>query len=207
MPSAKERYRYNKWKFYRFKSKRPLVERLKLRKKWWNLWKEAEAESKARGLTTSTKGVDFIKDYEAYHATRYNDGTGVATVGYGTTESDVKPLPARVSKEGAQALLAQALGGKYGPAVNAADKRYGLNLKQHEFDALVSFVYNLGSGSVGSARGFNTLQKALASKDRKAIADAFLLYTNPGSSVHAGLLKRRQAERRMFLDGVYDSSH
>jgi len=207
MSSAKERYRFKKWQFYRFKSKRPLAERLRLRNKWWNLWKEAKEETQAKGLVTSKKGVDFIKDYEAFHANQYDDGVGVATIGYGTTESDVKPLPSHVTKAQAESLLARALAARYEPAVNAANKRYGLNLNQNEFDALVSFVYNLGPGSVGQASRFNTLQKALASKNRQRIAEALPLYSNPGSSVHAGLLKRRKAERNMFLNGTYDSSH
>jgi lysozyme len=207
MTTAKERYRLNKWRFYRFKSKRPLAELVKLRKKWWRLYQEARAEANPVGLATSTKGVDFIKSYEGFYPNRYNDGVGVQTIGYGTTESDVKPLPLHVTKAEAEKLLARALSGQYETAVRDASKKYGLKLNQHEFDALVSFVYNLGPGSVGTTSGFSTLQKALRSKNRQAIGDALLLYSNPGSSVHAGLLKRRRAERAMFLDGVYDSSH
>jgi hypothetical protein len=63
--------------------------------------------------------------------------------------------------------------------------------------ALISFAYNLGSGFYGSA-GFETISKRLKEKDWAAVPEAMLLYRNPGTSVEAGLLRRRQAEGRLW---------
>lgn len=145
----------------------------------------------------------MIKELEGFSPYAYDDGVGVRTIGYGTTSADVSPLPKRVSFEEGEKILKKALKEKYEPAVKAAEARYGTKFSQAEFDALVSFVYNLGPGAVGTAKGFNTLQGALASKNRPAIANALLLYSNPGTSVHAGLLRRRKAEKELFLNGKY----
>ena len=199
MTKAQEKYRLDKWRWYRFKSKRPLAERLQLRKKWWSLYRKAK-DQKPPVLKTSEAGIALIKEFEGFYSNRYDDGVGVQTIGYGTTTADVNPLPAYVNREQADAILRKGLANSYEPAVRAADARYGLKLTQNEFDALVSFVYNLGPGAVGMASGFETLQRSLKSKDRRAIADALLLYSNPNSpAVHAGLLRRRKAERLLFL--------
>ena len=200
MPSSQETYRRKKWEFYRYKSKRPLKERLALRSKWWKLWQEARAKNVSG---TSQKAIDMIKAFEGFSPYAYDDGVGVSTIGYGTTSADVSPLPKRVSFEEGEKILKKALKEKYEPDVKAAEARYGIKFSQAEFDALVSFVYNLGPGAVGTAKGFSTLQGALASKNRPAIANALLLYTNPGTSVHAGLLRRRKAEKELFLNGKY----
>jgi GH24 family phage-related lysozyme (muramidase) len=63
--------------------------------------------------------------------------------------------------------------------------------------ALISFAYNLGSGFYGTT-GFETISKRLKEKDWEAVPEAMLLYRNPGTSVEAGLLRRRQAEGRLW---------
>jgi hypothetical protein len=64
--------------------------------------------------------------------------------------------------------------------------------------ALISFAYNLGSGFYGS-EGFETISKRLKDKDWAAVPEALLLYRNPGTNVEAGLLRRRQAEGRLWV--------
>lgn len=204
--SPQEKYRLAKWRFYKNKSRRPKAERLSLRKKWWALYEAAKRtrlrkEADAKKIThTSEAGIALIKEFEGFFSNRYDDGVGVQTIGYGTTTADIKPLPTHVTQPEAEALLRKSLADKYEPAVRAAEAKYGTKFTQNEFDALVSFVYNLGPGALALSSGFETLQRALKSKDRKAIADAFLLYSNPNSpAVHVGLLRRRKAERLLFL--------
>lgn len=152
---------------------------------------------------TSDAGVEFIKALEGFEPVGYDDGVGVWTIGYGTTSSDVAPLPKRVTRDEAEEILREALRTKYEPAVREAIKTYGLaGVSQKRFDALVSFVYNLGVGALKpSTPDFETLHRALRSGDWRAIGDALLLYSNPGTPVHEGLLTRRKAERRMILAG------
>jgi hypothetical protein len=63
--------------------------------------------------------------------------------------------------------------------------------------ALISFAYNLGSGFYGTA-GFETISKRLKAKEWAKVPEALLLYRNPGTAVEAGLLRRRQAEGRLW---------
>lgn len=150
----------------------------------------------------SQTGLDLIKEFEGFFSKPYDDGVGVQTIGYGTTSSDIKPLPKSVTKDEAERILKKTLEKKYEPAVRRADEDFKLKLKQHEFDALVSFVYNLGPAALDGGPNFQTIGKAIRSGDRSAIANAILLYDNPHTpNVHAGLKRRRQTERRLFLGG------
>jgi hypothetical protein len=63
--------------------------------------------------------------------------------------------------------------------------------------ALISFAYNLGAGFCGAA-GFETISKRLKNKDWQRVPEAMLLYRNPGTPAEAGLLRRRQAEGRLW---------
>ncbi len=67
--------------------------------------------------------------------------------------------------------------------------------------ALCSFAYNLGAGFYGTS-GFNTISNCLRDKEWDSVAQAMLLYVNPGSSVEAGLRRRRGAEGDLWLKGL-----
>lgn len=83
-------------------------------------------------------------------------------------------------------------------------KKIGLELNDNEFGAIVSFVYNVGIGAV--IEGGRSLNQALRSKNKQAIADILLIY-NKGTflgvkKVIKGLERRRKAERLLFLTPV-----
>ena len=67
--------------------------------------------------------------------------------------------------------------------------------------SLLSFSYNLGAGFYG-AGGFNTISKNLREKDWKVIPKTLELYINPGSNVEKGLLRRRIAEGKLWMEGL-----
>lgn len=140
----------------------------------------------------SPSGTQFIAEFEGCVLHAYWDATGrVWTIGYGHTEN-VKQGDTLPSKAAALALLKRDLDKKYAPFV----ARLGLPLNQHQFDALVSFVYNLGPGVL--ERG-HTMGDALARHDWGAAADAFLLYDKSGGQRLVGLTRRRAAERAVFM--------
>lgn len=201
---AKERYRYKRWHFYKYSSKRPPAERAALRLKWWNLYEEAhEARvalqksiaASAHGI--SINGLNFIKKYEGFSSHIYGPPQDVRTIGYGTTESDVNPLPTYITEKDAARRLERKVDEKYYPAV--AKALAPLNPSQNMIDAACSFAYNLGEGAFEGAHGFETLTRAIKAKSRAQIAEAFLLYDSPGTVFHAGLAARRKAERKLFL--------
>ena len=170
---------------------------------------------------TSKKGVQFIADWEGFFAKPYNDPVGYATVGYGyllgyrpVAPSDHKSTwirgqqrPGILTEPEARRLLAKELAEKYEPAVRpffAADAPLH-DAEQQVFDALVSFVYNLGTASLNGIPGFETIGKAMKTGNKKAIADAMLLYTYAGGKQLPGLVRRRKAERRLLLKGNYST--
>lgn len=71
-------------------------------------------------------------------------------------------------------------------------------MNDNQRGALLSFAYNLGAGFYNSSN-FNTISRNLREKNWKAIPETLKLYRNPGSSVEAGLLRRRIAEGKLWL--------
>lgn len=152
-------------------------------------------------LELSPAGLRFIKEFEGFSPTVYDDGVGVPTIGYGETR---RPLPRRLTEPQAAKLLARRLDEDYEPAVRALFQgARALPFNQNRYDALVSFVFNLGPASVRGGPGFETIGRAIRARDLDAIAEAMPLYSNPNDrNVHAGLLRRRKAEAKLFLRPV-----
>jgi lysozyme len=155
-------------------------------------------------VKTSIDGVNLIKSFEGFRADAYPDpGTGAEpwTIGYGSTLTATGERVHRgmkVTEEEAVALLAATLG-KYEAAVSKAVTQ---PLKQHQFDACVSLCYNIGAGNFSGS----TLVKHLNAGHFNQAADAFLSWKRAAGRVMPGLIRRRQAERLMFLGGSDDRS-
>lgn len=128
----------------------------------------------------------MIKKFEGCRLTAYLCPAGVWTVGYGHTGQDVKP-GLTITQAKADQLLKSDLA-KFERNVMLFDSKY--NWTQNEFDALVSFAYNVGS--------IDQLTKN-KQRTKTQIADSMLQYNKGGGKVLPGLTKRRQAERALFL--------
>ena len=142
----------------------------------------------------SKVGIDLIKEFEGCHLTAYQDEVGVWTIGYGITNAD-KTITGTTIKRGlkisqatAEKWLEESLDQKYLPKVMKYDARYNWN--QNEIDALTSFAYNIGSIDQLTADG---------SRSRETIAKKMLEYNKAGGTVYRGLVRRREAERKLFL--------
>jgi GH24 family phage-related lysozyme (muramidase) len=144
-------------------------------------------------MKVSGAGVTLIKEFEGFpHGGRpYRDIVGVWTIGYGHTEG-VSAGSRRLTQQQASELLRHDLDRRYAVAVNALH----LPLNQHQFDALVSFVYNCGARAVSAE---NRIGRELRAKHWAAAADALLAWDKAGGVPVAGLTRRRKAERAMFL--------
>lgn len=172
----------------------------------------------------SDRGVAFIAEFEGLPngGRPYNDPVGYATVGYGhligyrpVIESDRESIwvpgqmtPGKLTKDEALRLLNQDLARKYEPAVRSLFDVNGPlvnSFSQPLYDALVSFAYNLGTGSLVGAPGFETIGRAIQSGNKKKIADAMQLYVYGGSQRLPGLVRRRRAEARLVLTGNYST--
>lgn len=145
-------------------------------------------------MQTSDKGIALIKQFEGCKLTAYQDSVGVLTIGYGWTKPvDGKPIRAgmTINQETAERLLKTGLV-SYESDVSRLVK---VGLTQGQFDALVSFTYNLGARSLSTS----TLLRKLNAGDYAGAADEFLRWNKAGGKVLAGLTRRREAERALFL--------
>ena len=145
-------------------------------------------------LQISQKGLNLIKEFEGCKLEAYKCPAGVWTIGYGTTDSDYSITKTKIraglkiSKQKAETWLRQSVNKKYCPKVNKYNNKY--HWTQNEFDAMVSFAYNLGSIDQLTANGKRT---------KKEIAQKMLLYNKGGGKVLPGLVRRRKAEQKLFL--------
>lgn len=145
-------------------------------------------------MQISEKGIGLIKQFEGCKLTAYQDSVGVWTIGYGWTQSvDGKPIWAgmTIKQETAERLLKTGLV-SYESDVSRLVK---VGMTQGQFDALVSFTYNLGTRSLSTS----TLLRKLNAGDYAGAADEFLRWNKAGSKVLNGLTRRREAERALFL--------
>ncbi|MGN2526290.1 lysozyme [Escherichia coli] len=145
-------------------------------------------------MQTSEKGISLIKEFEGCKLTAYRDSVGVWTIGYGWTQPvDGKPIRAgmTIKQETAERLLKTGLV-SYESDVSRLVK---VGLTQGQFDALVSFTYNLGARSLSTS----TLLRKLNAGDNAGAADEFLRWNKAGGKVLNGLTRRREAERALFL--------
>lgn len=140
-------------------------------------------------MKISKKGLDLIKAFEGLELKAYKDSVGILTIGYGSTGSHVRPGMV-ITKEQAEELLKQDVS-RFEGGVNDVVK---VPLTQNQFDALVSFSFNLGLGNLKSS----TLLRKLNASDYYGAANEFLRWNKAGGKVLNGLTRRRQAEKDMF---------
>lgn len=138
-------------------------------------------------MKTSQNGIDLIKKYEGCRLESYKCPAGVWTIGYGHT-SGVKDGQ-KITQAQADAYLISDLE-KFEKKVEKYNAKYSWT--QNEFDALVSFAFNIGSIDQLTANG---------TRERSIIAEKFLLYNKAAGKVLSGLTKRREEERKLFLSG------
>lgn len=139
-------------------------------------------------MKISQNGLNLIKQYEGLRLSAYKDPAGIPTIGYGHTKNVV--LGQKITEEKAEALLLEDLVIAQ-TKVSKLDSIYHWN--QNEYDALVSFVFNIGS--------LTALTK-FGSRTKEEIASKMLLYVNAGGKKMQGLVNRRKAEHDLFLTPV-----
>ena len=143
-------------------------------------------------MELSDKGLTLIKDFESCRLTAYPDTNGVPTIGYGHT-AGVK-LGATCTQDQADEWLREDAQS----AINTVNRLVTVLLSQSEFDALCSFVFNVGSGNF---RG-STLLKLLNQGKYTEAAEQFKRWDKDNGKVVAGLLRRRLAEESEFKEDL-----
>lgn len=140
-------------------------------------------------MKLSQSGIDFIKRWEGFSATPYLCPAGVWTIGYGHA-GGVKPKQQPITKEWAEALLRKDV--EWAESIVNQVVTYKIN--QNQFDALVSFTFNLGAVLKRS-----TLLKKLNAGDVAGAAEEFPKWRLAGGVPNKGVLNRRLAEQKLFL--------
>ena len=146
--------------------------------------------------SVSARGLAIIKEFEGFYSKAYRCPAGVWTIGYGTTDSDKSITGTSIypgltiSEAKASEWLKKSVDLKYGKNVNKFDHIY--HWTQNEFDAMVSFAYNLGSIDGLCANG---------KRSKSEIAEKMLEYVHGGGRILPGLVRRRKMERELFLSG------
>ena len=139
-------------------------------------------------MNIGTKGLDLIKFFEGIELNAYKCAAGVWTIGYGHTKG-VKEGDS-ISEEQANEMLAEELK-EYENYINTL---VTVELNQDQFDAMVSWVYNLGGGNLKAS----TLLKVLNAGDYDGVPAQMMRWNKAGGKVLEGLTKRRQAEADLF---------
>lgn len=146
------------------------------------------------GMTTGSAGLKIIKHYEGLKLKAYKDSVGVWTIGYGHTK-DVFPGQT-ITKEQAENYLHSDL--KW--AERAVIRLVQVPLNQNQFDALVSWTFNLGSGNLASS----TMLKRLNAYRFNDVPCEMIRWNRAGGKVLKGLVKRRHSEARLFNGGSFN---
>lgn len=147
-------------------------------------------------LVYSQNGLNMTEGFEGLRLTSYQDSVGVWTIGYGHT-SGVGPNQTCTQEQANEWLAEDVQGAAY-----VVNKVVTVPLNQNQFDALVDFVFNLGSGNFQSS----TLLKLLNSGDYAGASAQFPLWNHAGGVVVPGLTARRLAEQNLFNTGAVISS-
>lgn len=154
-------------------------------------------------MKPSENCYNLIKQFEGCRLKAYKDSVGVLTIGYGTTfypdGTSVKEGDS-ITLDRAEFLLKWQVLEKSGGVDALVNKPFEKDrferVNQNQFDALVSFAYNLG---IGALKKSTLLKKVLANPNDKSIEQEFLKWNKAAGKELAGLTKRRQAEADLYL--------
>ena len=140
-------------------------------------------------MKISQKGIDLIKKFEGCKLYAYRDSVGVATIGYGHIKG-VK-MGMSITQQQAEMFLKDDI-----KPVETFLNGMGINYTQGQFDALTSWIFNLGQGNFKSSTMYKYI---VARKPDLEITDQMVKWHNAGGKPLIGLMKRRCSEANMFL--------
>lgn len=141
-------------------------------------------------MTTSEKGRNLIKEFEGLKLSAYRCPAGVPTIGWGHT-AGVR-MGMTITEAQAEKYLTEDI-----RPLEKYINQLGINLRQGQFDALVSWLFNLGTGNFSKS---TLRKKILAGADDEEIADEFRKWVKSGKRVLSGLVRRRDAEVKLWCD-------
>lgn len=140
-------------------------------------------------MKTSKKGKEIIKKFEGLRLTAYRCSANVLTIGWGHTNGVTEGMT--ITQQQAEKMLDEDLK-VYENAVNAET----VSLNQNQFDALVSFSFNVG---VNALKTSTLMKKVRINTNDETIRAEFMKWINAGSKLLEGLRKRRNEEANLYF--------
>ncbi|MFN6991805.1 MAG: lysozyme [Fervidobacterium sp.] len=136
------------------------------------------------------KAKELIKKFEGLRLKAYKCPAGIWTIGYGHTKGVTKGM--EITQEQAEKILENDIA-----EIAEQIKKLGLQLNENQFNAILSFVFNIGIGKFAGS----TMCRLLRQKNYKDAGNEFYRWCYAGGKVLEGLKKRREAERELFFRG------
>lgn len=144
-------------------------------------------------METSQNGIDLIKHFEGCRLKPYLCSANVLTIGYGHTKDVVENMS--ITEDTAEVLLQQDLK-EFEDHVN---RLVEVHLNQNQFDALVSWTFNLGAGNLKTS----TMLKVLNQRKYDEVPEQMQRWNKSAGVVNKGLVKRRGAEALLFASKAW----
>jgi lysozyme len=139
-------------------------------------------------MKTSDEGISLIKKFEGCRLEPYFCSGNVLTIGYGHTKDVIENMS--ITEDTAEALLKEDLKDFEEQVSNLVK----VELNQNQFDALIAWTFNLGSGNLSSS----TLLKKLNNSEYDEVPEQIKRWNKAGGKVLEGLIRRREAEALLF---------
>lgn len=141
-------------------------------------------------MKISANGLKLIQRFEGFEGEVYVDAAGYPTIGYGHLIKQGEDFSGGISYAQATRLLEQDVSF----AERAVQRLIRISLTQPQFDALVSFTFNLGGGALQRS----TLRRKVNRYEHSEVPDEFMRWTWAGGRRLRGLIRRRQAEAELY---------
>jgi len=142
--------------------------------------------------------IDLIKEFEGFRGKAYKCSAGVWTIGYGTTAAagvGIEPVQGmEITEQEAEWYLQKGIN-KFADSIRGS---ITVPVNENEFGACVSLAYNIGPAAFKKS----SVLRHLNNEDRARAANSFLLWNKAGGKVLKGLVRRREAEKALFLTPV-----
>jgi lysozyme len=147
-------------------------------------------------MRISQNGINLIKKFEGFRSSPYLCSAGVPTIGYGATYYEngtrVKLSDSPISEEWAEVLLKRLLV-HYEVGVDSMTRD---DITQNQYDALVSFAYNVG---LTNFKNSTLLKRVNANPKDLDITNQFMKWIRAGGKVIRGLISRRRVEAQLYF--------
>lgn len=144
---------------------------------------------------TGKQGLELIRSFEGFQPSIYKCPAGRPTIGFGHVVKDDEDFPNLLTVQDAYDLLKEDLK----PVEEAIHETVDSLLSASQFDALASFIFNIG---IGAWRESSFLKRLKEGADYYDASSEFLRWIYAGKKKLRGLMRRREAERNLFIKGI-----